>query len=249
MNRRHERNRWRDRIPGRTPEPHFRWRGKEVSRLENLADAVFGFSVTLLVVALEVPRDFAGLRQVLEGFPAFVASFAMLMFFWNAHYRFFRRYGLEDSFTRTVNYAILLLVMFSVYPLKFLFSVWFGSMFGFHHPGAGLQSYAELSFVFRTYGSGLALTWAMFALLYRHAYRLRDYLQLTAAERLQTAANIAGFSFCIAVCLASIALTFLPVHPEFAGLVYFAIGPGLGLIYWRFGRRVDAALAAESARR
>lgn len=37
----------------------FRVRGKEVSRVEGLSDAVFGFAITLLVVSLEVPKTFA----------------------------------------------------------------------------------------------------------------------------------------------------------------------------------------------
>ncbi len=36
----------------------FRLRGLEVSRIEALSDAVFGFAITLLVVSLEVPRKF-----------------------------------------------------------------------------------------------------------------------------------------------------------------------------------------------
>lgn len=34
----------------------FRWRGREISRIEGLSDAVFGFAITLLVVSLEVPK-------------------------------------------------------------------------------------------------------------------------------------------------------------------------------------------------
>ncbi len=41
--------------------------------------------------------------KVIRGFPAFAASFALLIVFWNVHYRFFRRYGLEDGFTRVAN--------------------------------------------------------------------------------------------------------------------------------------------------
>jgi hypothetical protein len=33
----------------------FRWRGRDVTRIEALSDAVFGFAITLLVVSLEVP--------------------------------------------------------------------------------------------------------------------------------------------------------------------------------------------------
>lgn len=36
----------------------FRLRGHEVSRIEALSDAVFGFAITLLVVVLEVPQTF-----------------------------------------------------------------------------------------------------------------------------------------------------------------------------------------------
>src|SRR4026207_195065 len=83
-------------------EQHFRWRGNEISRLEGFTDAVFAFAVTLLIVALEVPHTFDGLLDVLRGFPAFVICFAILMVFWNAHYKFFRRYGLQNMFSRVL---------------------------------------------------------------------------------------------------------------------------------------------------
>jgi uncharacterized membrane protein len=39
--------------------------GREVSRIEGFSDAVFGFALTLLVVSLEVPDNFDGLKQIL----------------------------------------------------------------------------------------------------------------------------------------------------------------------------------------
>ena len=38
--------------------------GREVSRIEGFSDAVFGFALTLLVVSLEVPDNFDGLKEI-----------------------------------------------------------------------------------------------------------------------------------------------------------------------------------------
>lgn len=76
-----------------------RWRGGGSTRIETLTDAVFGFSVTLLVVSLEVPDTFDDLLVTLRGFLAFAASFALLILVWWYHYRLFDRFHLEDGFT------------------------------------------------------------------------------------------------------------------------------------------------------
>src|SRR3712207_3736373 len=77
----------------------YRWRSREVSRLEGLADAVFGFAITLLVVSLEVPRTFDDLLATMATFPAFAISFALLLLVWYQHYVYFRRYDIEDGLT------------------------------------------------------------------------------------------------------------------------------------------------------
>lgn len=237
MPRHRSSRRWRDRLPGRKPEEHFHWRGKEVNRLENLADAVFGFSLTLLVVAQQVPTDFDGLMKVMRGFPAFVASFALLIVFWNAHYRFFRRYGLEDGFTRVINYLILLMVMFSVYPLKFLFNSWLGGQ-------GGMRTMDELNLVYRIYGVGLAAVWVSFGLLYWHALRKRDELQLNAVEVEFTRLDLAGIRINIGTCFVSVLLSFLPVPLWLPGMVYGTLGITMAWNGARFGRRIAALIAA-----
>ena len=62
-----------------TRDHGFRWRSQEVSRLEGLSDAVFGFSITLLVVSLEVPKTYTELAAMysLAHFVAFAACFAV----------------------------------------------------------------------------------------------------------------------------------------------------------------------------
>src|SRR5688572_33333744 len=85
----------------------FRWRGHEISRVEGLSDAVFGFAVTLLVVSLEVPKTFNELSEIMRGFGAFAISFALLFGVWFHHYRFFRRYGLQDTTTVVLSGVLL----------------------------------------------------------------------------------------------------------------------------------------------
>lgn len=225
---------WRDRLPGRQPEDYFNWRGKEVSRLENLADAAFGFALTLLVVSTEVPRDFEGLMRVLRGFPAFAACFAILLLFWNEHYKFFRRYGLEDFVTRAINYAILLLVLFSVYPLKFLFSTWLGG-------GAmGFSSYADLAFIYRVYGLGFASVWTLYAILQGHALRLREQLGLSEVEVIISRLQLNEFRLQVGVCFLSIGLTYVTSSTWLPGVIYGIIGPLAAWNGTRHGRQVQA---------
>ena len=97
-------------------------RGREVSRIEGFSDAVFGFTLTLLVVSVEVPDDFTDLLNIVSGFPAFAVTFTVICWIWYEHYLFFRRYDLEDGFTVVLNCILLFIVMLYAYPLKFMFT-------------------------------------------------------------------------------------------------------------------------------
>src|SRR5437667_11487719 len=110
-----------DRGGGKNKE--FRWRSHEISRMEGLSDAVFAFAVTLLVVSLEVPRTFGDLMYAMRGFGAFAISFTLLFIVWFNQYKFFRRYGLQDNITVLLNGILLFVVLFYVYPLKFVFTL------------------------------------------------------------------------------------------------------------------------------
>src|SRR5207245_11133547 len=55
-----------------------------------------------------------------RGFIPFAICFTMLLTVWYAHYVFFRRYGLDDQLTIFLNSVLLFVVLFYVYPLKFL---------------------------------------------------------------------------------------------------------------------------------
>lgn len=236
-------------------EPYFRWRGLEVTRIEGFSDAVFAFAVSLLVVALEVPHTYAELLEVLRAFPGFIASFVMLYLFWSYHYRYFRRYGLEDNYSKWLNAALLLLVLFSVYPLKFLFGLMFQGLFGSSglrgSHALSLGSEAEWAGLLYIYGLGLAGIFTCYAGLYQHAYNLRARLRLTRAEELLTVSAVRGYLIAISVCLLSVLLVKFGQHGG-AGLVYFLIAIAVPInTRWhkRAARRAEEAWRASRPQR
>jgi uncharacterized membrane protein len=200
-------------------------RRREVSRVEGFSDAVFAFAITLLVVSLEVPKSFDELMHVMRAFPAFAVSFALLFQVWWRQYRFFRAYDLEDSFVIVVTGLLLFVVLFYVYPLKF---VWSLSFAGFEGRQVTEQVIApgQLSALFVIYGLGVLAVFTLLALLYRHAYRLRDELALNAEDvlnaRIEMYRNVgvAGWA-ALSVLLA---MTVPTRQVRIAGLVYFGIG-------------------------
>jgi len=229
-------------------EAHFRWRGTEVSRVEGLTDAVFGFAVTLLVVALEVPNTFKGLMDVVRGFPAFVICFTLLMIFWNAHYRFHRRYGFEDVYTRVITMAILVLVVFSVYPLKFLFTSLTVGVFGLDLDNAPhIENRDQGQMVYLIYGLGFAGVWGLYSLLYVHALRKRTELGLNEVELVQTRQSLYESLIYVGVCVLSITLALTTSSPMLPGLIYFLLGPLQGFNGWWHGRKVSAMDKAVTA--
>lgn len=250
MSRRSHRRSLRSHLPfAPQADPLFRWRGTGVSRLEGLADAVFAFTMTLLVVALEVPRDYAALMRVFEEFPSFAATFAILIWFWNTHYTFFRRYGLEDAWTRFLNSVVLLLIVFLAYPLKFLFTSAFAGMFGLGGQVTGIDTLDQLSRVYIVYGTGLAGVWFVYFLLYLHAYRQRDALRLTLPELILTRGSLCATLINIAVCLASISLALVGGLVWQPGMIYASLGLLMAINgYWHGSRAWQAEQSFQKSR-
>ena len=176
----------------------FRWRSHEISRIEGLSDAVFAFAVTLLVVSLEVPKTFAELMHAMRGFGAFAICFTLLFVVWFNQYKFFRRYGLTDNLTIVINGALLFVVLFYVYPLKFLFTFLVDRFTGGHGevrlPNGTVEAMIEtpdqLATLMIIFGVGYIAVFGVFALLYWHAYRKRAQLELNELETFDTRTDI-----------------------------------------------------------
>ena len=179
----------RDRESPIAPHHRFRWRGDGVSRIEGLSDAVFGFAITLLVVSLEAPRNVHDLMALARGFIPFVASFLVLFNIWRLQFAFFRRYGLEDKPTEMLTGALLVMVLFFVYPLKFLFTAFGNALLaGDFGVLKGVMRIDDVPKVLALYAFGIFGLMFVFSLLYRHAYSKRESLQLNALEEFDTVA-------------------------------------------------------------
>lgn len=219
---------------GLLPELYFRWRGGEITRLEAFCDVVFGFALTLLVVSLEVPRSYEEMMVAMRGFLPFAICFTQLVMIWLAHYRFSRRFGLEDPYTVLLNLVLLFLVLFYVYPLKFVFTLIFSQLTG-SDVSRGVGNH-EAAVLMRVYAIGFMAVFSLFALLYAHAYKLRNALELNPVEVLQTRYAIRENAIMVAVGAVSFALTFK--NPAWAGWWYFVLGPTLGIHGSVTGKRV-----------
>jgi uncharacterized membrane protein len=160
----------------------FRLRGLEMSRIDGFSDVVFGFALTLLVVSLEVPKTYAELHETLRGFLPFAISFLILMMVWFAHYKFFRRFGLHDKLTIIINAVLLFVVLFYVYPLKFLFT--FVTSWVLAGKTDAFENAGQIGDLLVLYGLGFASIYLLIAALYGNAWRQRETLQLTPVEEL-----------------------------------------------------------------
>ncbi|MFY9621196.1 MAG: TMEM175 family protein [Pyrinomonadaceae bacterium] len=237
----------------------FRWRSHEISRIEALSDAVFAFAVTLLVVALEVPKTYDELMEVMRGFGAFAICFALLFVVWFNQYKFFRRYGLNDNLTIIINAVLLFVVLFYVYPLKFLFTLLIDKFTGGHGevrlPNGTVEGMVEsadqVANLMIIFGLGYVAVFAVFALLYWRAYRKRVQLELNELETFDTRTDIRESLLNVSIGLVSLAIAIIGGgrYAGFAGMIYM-VTPVVMTIHgkWNGGRRkkLEKHLMAEA---
>ena len=204
----------------------IRWRSHEPTRLETFSDAVFAFAVTLIIVSLEVPKTFDELFETMKGFASFGCCFIILFLIWNNQNIFFRRFGLTDAWTTTLNGVLLFVVLTYTYPLKFLFTLAFSSNTFMSHGQRITMIYdAQVPTLFYVYNTGYIIIYLLFYLMYKHAQKHSEKLELTVYEMFETRSMMYINLVNVLIGVLSIIVTFiLPTSLNgMSGFVYFLI--------------------------
>jgi Endosomal/lysosomal potassium channel TMEM175 len=214
---------------GALPRLHgFRLRGIAMTRLETFIDAAFAFAISMLVIAAQqIPDNIQALLAAFKNVPTFVCSIAVLGIFWRGHWLWSRRYGLEDSASILISWAMIVTILIFIYPLKAIFgAMWYlissgqvGQPFSLH------TTESEARTIFVIYALGLIAISAEILLLNLRAWQLREPLRLNPLERLITRGELSGWSIPVGVGIVSLifALTLPAEQIQWSGWVYFSM--------------------------
>ncbi len=224
----------------------FRLRGKDSGRLENFSDAIFALAITLLLISTSPPTSFEQVKRFgYELFP-FLACITLITLIWYEHFQFFLRYGIRNSRIIVLNTLFLAIVLFYVYPLKFLTKIIILFPIGYLLGDQSLL--AELSGMIRgqdmgqlmvIYGIGATAVFLVLMFMYRYAFSRAEELQLNDLERFDTRTSIRTNLLMAAVPALSVLLALIFINSWFAGPIagfaYFLYTP----IMFAHGRQAE----------
>lgn len=191
----------------------------------------------MLVISVDaIPQSYAELNLALLRIPAFAASFAITVMFWHGHYRWSRRYGIEDTTSVVLSLALVFLVLVFLYPLRLMMSGALNAMTGGLLPAELLIteiSHARL--FFGVYGLAFALMSAVLLALNARVLRLPFVPPLAAVERVQARVEVEVWAI-LALMGAASAILAMVVPPRFLALAGWMFA-SLAVIMPLMGRR------------
>jgi hypothetical protein len=132
--------------------------------------------------------------------------------------------------------------------LKFLFNLSLNGLITGPNPEVTRITLDQLSALLIIYGMGFAGVYLALLILYLHAYRLRDALDLSALERFDTRFGIYRMISLVSVGLLAAGVAWLRWFGGWGGLIYLALFPILRFIRILQRRKRTPLLAAADTR-
>jgi uncharacterized membrane protein len=236
----------REALTGKISETDFRFRGKEPGRLENFSDAIFALAITLLLISTSPPTNFEQVKRFAYELLPFLVCITLIMLIWNEHFQFFLRYGLRNSRMLVLNTLFLAIVLFYVYPLKFLTKIIIlfpiGYLVGDQTLLSDLKSMIraqDMGQLMIIYGLGATFVFLVLMQMYRYALSKADELGLSELEKFDTQTSIHTNLLMALVPMVSVVLSVIFINSwlagPVAGFIYFLYTP----IMFAHGRRAD----------
>jgi uncharacterized membrane protein len=223
----------------------FRFRGTEPGRLENFSDAVFALALTLLLISTSPPTTFIQVKKFVFDLVPFAMCIALIVLIWHEHFVFYYRYGLRNGKVVFLNTLFLVIVLFYVYPLKFLTKL---SLFAIAVPfnvdwlKSDLQAMMKdghMGDLMIIYGMGAASVFLVLMLMYRYALTKADELELNEIELYDTRTSVRTNLVMATIPLLSVVVALIFYRHwlggAFAGITYFLYTP----VMFIYSRRVE----------
>jgi uncharacterized membrane protein len=220
----------------------FRFRGVEPGRLENFSDACFALAITLLLISTSPPTSFQQVKNFTWEIIPFAICITLIVLIWHQHFIFFFRYGIRNPTVVVLNGIFLVIVLFYVYPLKFLTKgilVPLTRLFGqddLHQQLLATYGGSNMAQLMIIYGVGATSIFGVLTLFYRYALKNAEELELNDVEKFDTRTSmqvnlLMGLVPALSVVVAIIFYK-SPLAGLFSGLTYFLYTPVMTL-FWR----------------
>jgi len=205
--------------------------------------------MTLLILSTDVPKSFVDLKRLIPQLIPFTLSIALFVLIWFEHFIYFLRYGLKDPLTVVLNTILLTIVLFYVFPLRFLMTLLTDLFWVLATRDQKLadqlfqdvirpENLPELMII---YGLGVFLIFGVLTLMYGYALSKRDALSLSHIELFDTKTKIGNNLIMAAIPLVSVLFAVLNLFGSntftLAGLVSWLYPVIFPIYHTRRGRK------------